>query len=208
MTRPLVIAHRGASSELPENTLPAFERAIELGADFVELDVRPRSNGELVVTHDPPGKRRRVPTLVEALDLCRGRIGVMVELKSPYRYRRHRFVERTLELLDKDDVVVCFEPGATARVRALRPELRTVQHVAFVPMRLAAARGCWAIGLDERRATPRAIRAAKRLGLAATVYTVNDEERMLELAALGVTGIFTDRPREALQCLRGKREQP
>ena len=32
----LVIAHRGASSELPENTLPAFERAIELGADAIE----------------------------------------------------------------------------------------------------------------------------------------------------------------------------
>ena len=35
----LVIAHRGASAYLPENTLPAFERAIEQGADFVEFDV-------------------------------------------------------------------------------------------------------------------------------------------------------------------------
>ena len=48
----LVIAHRGASSELPENTLPAFERAIELGADFVELDVHADAAGRLVVTHD------------------------------------------------------------------------------------------------------------------------------------------------------------
>ncbi len=39
---PLVIAHRGASWDLPENTLPAFERAIEVGADFIELDVRAR----------------------------------------------------------------------------------------------------------------------------------------------------------------------
>ncbi len=202
MTRPLVIAHRGASAELPENTLPAFERAIELGADFVELDVRPRPNGELVVTHDAPRGRRAVPTLVEVLELCRGRIGVMVELKTPYRYRRHQVVERTLELVDDDAVIVCFEPGAIARVRALRPELRTVQHVAFVPMRLAAARGCWAVGFESRRATPRAIRAAQRLGLATTVYTVNDEARMLELADLGVTGIFTDRPRQALDCLQ------
>ncbi len=198
----IVIAHRGASSELPENTLPAFERAIELGADFVELDVHARPDGELVVAHDPPKARTGLPTLAEVLDLCRGRIGVMVELKTPYRYRRYGIVERTLALLDEDAVVVCFEAGAVARVRALRPELRTVQHVAFVPMRLAAARGCWAVGIENRRATPRAIRAAQRLGLATTVYTVNDEARMLELAALGVTGIFTDRPRQALACLR------
>ena len=57
----LVIAHRGASAELPENTLPAFERAIELGADFVELDVHADGDGRLVVTHDPPRARRRVP---------------------------------------------------------------------------------------------------------------------------------------------------
>ena len=59
MTRPLVIAHRGASAELPENTLPAFERAIEVGADFVEFDVHARADGELVVTHDTPAGRRR-----------------------------------------------------------------------------------------------------------------------------------------------------
>ena len=90
VSRPLVIAHRGASAELPENTLPAFERAIELGADFVELDVHARADGELVVTHDAPRRRTPLPTLAEVLDLCRGRIGVMVELKTPYRYRRHR----------------------------------------------------------------------------------------------------------------------
>ena len=194
-------AHRGASAELPENTLPAFELAIELGADFVELDVHARADGELVVTHDAPRRRTPLPTLAEVLDLCRGRIGVMVELKTPYRYRRHRLIERTLALLGDDAVVVCFEPGATARVRALRPELRTVQHVAFVPIRLAAARGCWAVGLEDRRATPRALRSAARKGLATTVYTVNEPARMLELANLGVTGIFTDRPRQALAYL-------
>ncbi len=203
-TRPLVIAHRGASAELPENTLPAFERAIELGADFVEFDVRARPDGELVVAHEKPRRRDGLPTLTEVLDLCVGRIGVMVELKTPYRYRRHRIVERTLALLDEDAVVVCFEPGAIARVRALRPGLRTVQHVAFVPVRVAASRGCWGVGFDDRRATPRAIRAAQRLGLATTVYTVNEQARLLQLARAGVTGVFTDVPREALECFTAR----
>ena len=48
----LVIAHRGASSELAENTLPAFERALELGADALELDVRLARDGAAVVIHD------------------------------------------------------------------------------------------------------------------------------------------------------------
>jgi glycerophosphoryl diester phosphodiesterase len=198
---PLVIAHRGASWELPENTLPAFERAIELGADYVEFDVHATTTGELVVTHDAPRRRAGLPTLSEVLDLCRGRIGVMVELKRPYRYRRFDVVPRTLALLDDDAVVVCFERGAIATVRALRPELRTIQHVALVPIRVAAARGCWAVGFEDARATPRALARAQRLGLETTVYTVNDERRVRELAALGVTGIFTDRPDLARRAL-------
>lgn len=51
-TKTLVIAHRGASKEAPENTLPAFERAKALGADGVELDVMPCKEGSLVVTHN------------------------------------------------------------------------------------------------------------------------------------------------------------
>ena len=203
----LVIAHRGASWDLPENTLPAFERAIELGADYVEFDVHATELGDLVVTHDRlrnrPLEARTVPRLDEVLDLCRGRIGVMVELKTPYRYRRHDVVRRTLALLDDDAVIVSFEAGAIALVRELRPRLRTVQHVAFVPMRVAAARGCWAVGIENSRATPRSFARAQRLGLATTVYTVNDRERMRELARLGVTGIFSDRPDLALRTLRG-----
>ena len=48
----LVWAHRGASGYLPENTLPAFERAVELGADGIELDVQLTKDGELIILHD------------------------------------------------------------------------------------------------------------------------------------------------------------
>jgi glycerophosphoryl diester phosphodiesterase len=201
VTRPLVIAHRGASAERPENTIAAFERAIELGADFVELDVHARSDGELVVTHDPPSPNADYPSLAEALACCRGRIGLMVELKTPYRYRRHDALGRTVARLHGDDVFVCFEPGAVRAVRRRRPELRTIQHVRVVPIRLAAAWRCWAVGFEDRRASARGIRRAQALGLATTVYTVNDPARMVELARLGVTGFFTDVPGLALEAL-------
>ncbi len=84
--RPQVFAHRGASAARPENTLDAFRHARELGADWVELDVRAhRATTRFVVHHDahlPDGRalgRPRsaelpasVPTLDEALDACAG----------------------------------------------------------------------------------------------------------------------------------------
>ena len=196
----LVIAHRGASCELPENTLPAFERAIELGADFVELDVHADREGSLVVTHDPPRPGGRYPRLEEALDLCRGRIGVMVELKRPWRYRRHDVVGRTVRLVGPGDALVCFERAALERARRLRPGLRTVQHVGpLVSIRRAA--GAWAAGFRDDRVTARGLAAARSLGLSTLVYTVNDAGRMLQLAGLGVDGIFTDCPDRARRTL-------
>ena len=50
--RPLVIAHRGFSGVAPENTLAAFEKAIEAGADMIELDVLLSKDGHVVVIHD------------------------------------------------------------------------------------------------------------------------------------------------------------
>lgn len=49
---PQIFAHRGASAVAPENTLPAFEKALELGADGIELDVQATADGALVVLHD------------------------------------------------------------------------------------------------------------------------------------------------------------
>lgn len=48
----IVVAHRGASGERPEHTLAAFERAIQQGADFIELDLVPTKDGELIVRHE------------------------------------------------------------------------------------------------------------------------------------------------------------
>lgn len=50
--KPLVIGHRGVPVLCPENTLPGFAKAIELGADGIELDVHLTSDGEIVVMHD------------------------------------------------------------------------------------------------------------------------------------------------------------
>jgi len=173
----LVIAHRGASAELPENTLPAFERAVEMGADYIEFDVW---NG-LEVTHAPPERGGMYPTLAEVIELCRGRIGLMVELKRP----RGDTVDRALRLLDDEDIVVSFQRRAIVETQKLRPKMRTVQHVGF-GVSIRAAQGGWAVGFQNQRMTRRGIATAQALGLATTVYTVNDVDRMRELRDLGV----------------------
>jgi glycerophosphoryl diester phosphodiesterase len=83
----LVVAHRGASAIAPENTLEAFERAIEVGADMVEFDVRATADGTLVVVHDPLPPvpygelSTKPPTLAQVVETCAGRIALDVEIK-------------------------------------------------------------------------------------------------------------------------------
>lgn len=52
MTKPLIIAHRGSSGEYPENTLASYRAAVEIGADFFELDARLSRDGVPVIMHD------------------------------------------------------------------------------------------------------------------------------------------------------------
>ena len=196
----VVIAHRGACWELPENTLAAFERAIDVGADFVEFDVHAAPDGTLVVCHDrPQGGELR---LAEAVSAIAGRIGLMCELKSPWRYRRHDVVSRAVDLLPDDAIVVSFDARALQEVRGLR----VLQHVGFGTSIERAVGYAWGVGFHDHRVTPGELDSARRLGLVTTVYTVNAPDRMRELATLGVDGIFTDRPdllRQVLAAPRG-----
>ena len=158
-----VIAHRGASADERENTLPAFERAIELGADFVELDVQASADGALVVFHDldldrltplrGPLRRRPlaelrehgIPTLEDVVELTRGRIGVMAELKSAHLYRRHDVVGRTVALLGEDDAVLSFSRRTLKDALGVRPSLRVLQHVGYGVSIRAASGYAWAV---------------------------------------------------------------
>ncbi len=109
--RPEIIAHRGTPRTRPENSLPGFRSALDLGADAIELDVHLTADGVVVVHHDPflqrtgsgaPGRRLPIreltaseleahplapgvpiPTLAAVLDLVGGRGTVYVEVKAP-----------------------------------------------------------------------------------------------------------------------------
>ncbi|WP_281336680.1 glycerophosphodiester phosphodiesterase [Flavobacterium eburneipallidum] len=106
MNKILKIGHRGAKGYEPENTLIAFEKAIELGSDGIELDVHLSSDNELIVIHDETIDRTAngkgfvnelslkelktfriennhgIPTLIEVLDLVNRHCFINIELKG------------------------------------------------------------------------------------------------------------------------------
>ena len=136
--RPLVIAHRGASADAPDNSLSAFEVAIEHGADMVELDVRRTADGTLVAHHSARRRgiplerltyaelvrrsRYRPPRLDEVLSLCAGRVAVDVEVKEPgYEAAILEHVGRRMRM--EHVLVTSFQTGVIQTIKALRPGL-------------------------------------------------------------------------------------
>jgi glycerophosphoryl diester phosphodiesterase len=150
---PLVVAHRGASIEQPENTIEAFEAAIDAGADAVEFDVRMTADGHAVVMHDPEVSRTTdgtglvsemtleeirtlgVPTLEETLRCLSGRAAADIEIKNlpgepGFTPEREAAVEATIDTLDAVSfpgqvIVSSFNPASIAHSRALRPDVPT-----------------------------------------------------------------------------------
>jgi len=125
----LVAAHRGASMLAPENTLAAYEQAIEIGADMIEFDVRSTQDGVLVAFHDPVHEWTygelcerlpfEPPRLEQVVEVCAGRIALDVELKEGgYEAEALRVVSRA------EIVVTSFLPEVVAAARRLQPELR------------------------------------------------------------------------------------
>ncbi len=152
MARPLVIAHRGASGQLAENTLPAYELAIEQRADMIEIDLHRTRDGATVIAHDEElsglggkgeiaaatlaevraldaGGVERVPTLDEVLDRFGGRIPFNLELKrgssATYEGLERAALDavRKRGLLEQTLFSSFFDP-VLERLRALEPEAR------------------------------------------------------------------------------------
>ena len=120
------VGHRGASALAPENTLAAFELAVELGCDMLEFDVLDGAGGSVVVAHDARAARRAgVVTLDEALAFFADRlpgVGLQVDLK------RRGLEAAAVEALQRHGVyerswVSSFDAGSLRRLAELAPEL-------------------------------------------------------------------------------------
>ena len=221
-----VIGHRGASRAERENTLAAFERAVEFGADGVELDVRLSADGALAVHHDERGEGGRaiaetpaaelpphVPLLDAALDAC-GDLHVNVEIKNDRRSRTYDREMRTVDLVARelrgrtagDFSISSFDLATVDAAREVVPEVPTAflfdRGDPTALLRTAVRHGHPWVHPDDLLVDEVLMAQAADLGLVVNVWTVDDPVRMLELADLGVDGLITNVPDIARAVLR------
>lgn len=219
---PLVIAHRGASAEAPENTLAAFRRALALGVDGIELDVQVTRDGAPVVFHDDslrrltgrPGRladqtwralqkvrvhgTARIPRLADVLTLVRGRVVVQIELKHGVKVAPVVRVIRRARAAGWV-MLASFEPGLLRTARRLAPKIPRMLiaegHNLKQLLRAMSTLGATGLSLDHRAVKNRALVARiHRQGGTVWCWTVNAAPAMRRLAARGVDAILSDNP--------------
>jgi len=170
-TYPLtIIGHRGAPAYAPENTISSFAKAIELGVDIIECDVRRCASGQLVVFHDTTVDRitngagfiaqktldelkelrvcgyEKIPTLHEMLDYIDRRAKVYLELKS------HNIIDDILAIIDdyvvhkqwryEDFLIGSFDHTQLLNIKKGRPAIKVVALIYGIPNALNAYLAC------------------------------------------------------------------
>jgi len=218
MKHTLNIAHRGFTRDFPDNTLEAFEAAINIPVDAIECDVHETADGQFVVFHDPDisgrdigrlslaeiretllAGRFRIPILEETLGLCRDRVKLNVELK---RVRSlERFVETLREGMRAGDLfLTSFNPDLVAELADLAPDIRRGV-ITAMPLEdhvtLARDTRSDIIIVMFLTLSPDLVRQAGEAGLPVFVWGFTDMDQVRAALELGVDGIITDFPDQA-----------
>jgi glycerophosphoryl diester phosphodiesterase len=215
----LRVGHRGARAYAPENTLASFKKAIEIGVDAVELDVRKTKDNQIVVIHDADVKRttdgvglvseltrvqikgfsakdsEKVPTLKEALDFLDKKVKVLVELKEIGIEEQVLSIVHTSSL-EKNVVIISFLEDSLKKVRELNKniEIGLVYAKHSNPIKAALElKANYLIALYRFTHTVN-VQKAHENGLKIIVWTINTREEAQEYAKKGVDGIASDKP--------------
>ena len=216
----LRIGHRGAAGHAPENTLASIERAIAIGCDFTEVDVRRSADGSLVLLHDEradrttngqgpvadmnleelrkldAGRGQTIPTLEEALRTAHGRIGLILELKSEgLAYDICALVRAGG--FSGAIIYASFLHDELQHVRRADPDARTLVLFKRLPRNHAAEATrlkATHVGLRFDTITPALVKVLHKAHLIVFVYTVNKPADIARMRALGVDGIASDFP--------------
>ena len=218
---PLVIAHRVASADRPENSLAAFEEAARQGADGVELDVRLTADDQLVLSHDrrlSDGTvidrttaaelrlRQTLESLPDALGVAPGIVNVEVKSDESAEHLARRMLVLDLVLAQLDDrpgsqrfVLSSFDLDILALLQGMDCAHPTGYLTMGVPkpalaLDVAASLGCSAYNPWYPEVDEALVAAAQARGLEVWTWTVNDFDHAVDLAKLGVTALITDHP--------------
>jgi len=220
LTKVLVIAHRGASGYEPENTLRSVERALELGADMVEVDVHASRDEYMVVIHDArlerttdgkgyvkdmtlkelkkldAGLGEQIPTLEEVIQVVKGKAQLVVELKVPGT--EERVLQEIKEnRLEDEAVITSFYHPVIRRVKELNPNAQAGVIIASRPIKPAQ------LALDAKAnalfpkytfVDQQMVLVAHKNNLVVYPWTVDTLSEINPLIKMGVDGIVTNKP--------------
>jgi glycerophosphoryl diester phosphodiesterase len=220
MTRPIIIAHRGDSSNALENSLEAILRALMYPVDMIELDIRKSRDNALYVMHDKSTKRtagkdidveqsgsgdiagvllrngQPIPTLADALQTVSGKAGLNLELKS--EGSGLLTAEHLLSSGYTGYVLVSsFKEDEVQAVRRLMPQAPvSVIFDVFSARDVPAytGKGYSIVSLRKTTVSQNLIEACRAGGVQVYVWTVDEEEEMKKFISWGVNGIYTNRP--------------
>lgn len=216
--------HRGARGHEPENTLRSIRKALDLGADGIEVDVY-FVDGHLIVIHDDTldrttngkgpvaaknfrhlrsldaGRGEKIPTLAEVFHTVRRRAVINVELKgpgtaAPVAALIRQYVRRR-GWRHRDFIVSSFDWPQLREFHMLCPKIRIGLLTDRIPadlFQVARELQAWSIHPAARQVTRAWVRKAHRRGLKVFPYTVNPAHRIAAMEKMGVDGIFTDFP--------------
>lgn len=213
--KPLIIAHRGASYELPGNTLPSIHRAIKDGADMIEVDLRRTNDGVIILSHNECHfsleelkeryKGHKLPFCPPTLE------EVLREVpKSTVFYfdiKEFGIAQDLKKIVRKYEMEEAWYSNKQSLIYAYTPLLYCDP---FVPVTLYGVSGKkMACFIPERACiyyyehVPSLVRLAHLLGRKLWVWGVNTKYEMEKWVRLGVDGILTDRP-EVLKNITNK----
>lgn len=223
----LVIGHRGAAGHEPENTVRSVRRAIELGVDWIEIDVH-RVEQELLVFHDrrlerttngkgelsaqsvvdlrtlDAGKGEKIPLLDEIFDAVDRRAGVNIEIKGRDTARTvAEFCRRQLQRGWKSEelLVSSFDHRQLEEFVRQAPEIPCGVLFDGVPLDPFATTGVLravSIHYSLGCVAPDLIDDAHARGLRVYVYTVNYPEDIRRMIDWGADGVFSNYPERAI----------
>ncbi|MEA2515652.1 MAG: glycerophosphoryl diester phosphodiesterase [Thermomicrobiales bacterium] len=223
----LIYAHRGASATEPENTLRAFRRALEMGADGIEFDVHASADRVPVVIHDrnlarttngqgnvdelplaalsqlDAGQGEQIPTLHEVLDLVADRVHLDIEIKQGGIERE--VLAALARHPDARWAISSFDWDVLRAVRAVAPDAELWLLSSFVSDALftvARELGATAISLNVAAYTDENVARLSEAGLNVVVWTVNDVTGAVRARDLGACGLCTDAPESIMPELR------
>ena len=215
----LRIGHRGARAYEPENTLRSFRKALEIGVDAIEFDVRKTRDNHIIVIHDADVKRttngkglvadltlkqikelstekgEKIPTLEEALELLDNKVKILIELKEQ-GYEEKVLSTVHAKKVEKNVIVASFLEPALAKTRELDKQIETGLIYAKHPNPVKAAlelKANYLISLYRFTHTAN-VQKAHENGLKVLVWTINTTEEAAEYTKKGVDGIATDKP--------------